>query len=500
MRVDGRLERCYERLVITHDQLFIDGAWTAPAGTEVIDVVSPSTEEVIGRVPQGTNADVDAAVAAARKSFDSGPWARMHPGERAAVIANIAKLLQGRVEEIAKMVAQEAGSPLSFALPAQAFAPTMIFDYYAQLAERYPFEEVRQGVLSPVIVRREPVGVVAAVVAWNVPLFLIAAKMAPALLAGCSVVLKPAPETPLNAFLFADVCTEAGVPAGVVNIVPAHRDVSEYLVRHPGVDKVSFTGSSAAGRTLAGICGEQLKRFTLELGGKSAAILLDDADLSLIPTLVGAGIMNNGEACVAQTRILAPRSRYDDVVEAVGAAVGALKVGDPLDMETAVGPLIAERQRARVESYIESGRSEGARVVTGGGRPAGLDKGFYVEPTVFADVDNKMRIAQEEIFGPVLAVIPYDGEEQAVAIANDSDYGLAGSVWSADSAKALDVARQIRTGTMSINHYTIDFGAPFGGYKTSGLGREFGPEGLDTFVELKSISVLPGTEIPGVTS
>jgi betaine-aldehyde dehydrogenase len=480
-----------------HDRLYIGGEWRAPAGTGVLEVISPSTEEVVGRVPEATTADIDAAVAAARTAFDSGPWARTEPGERAAVLTQLSKLLAGRIDEIAKLISTEAGSPISFSIPAQAFAPTMILDYYANLAATYPFEEVRQGVLGPVVVRREPVGVVAAVIAWNVPLFLTAAKLAPALLAGCTVVLKPAPETPLNAYVFAEACLEAGIPPGVVNVVPAGREVSEYLVRHPGVDKVSFTGSTAAGRTIATICGEQLKRCSLELGGKSAAILLDDVDLAAsIPMLVGSGFMNNGEACVAQTRVLAPRGRYAEVVDAVVGAANAMTVGDPLDPATEIGPLITERQRARVESYIVAGSSEGARLVAGGGRPD-LAKGWYVEPTVFADVDNGMRIAQEEIFGPVLAVIPYDSEEEALAIANDSDYGLSGTVWSADPAHALDLARQVRTGTMAINHFTLDFAAPFGGFKGSGIGREFGPEGLDQFCELKSISVSPGWTPPG---
>lgn len=483
-----------------HDRLYIGGEWRAPAGTDVLEVTNPATEEVIGRVPLATTADMDAAVAAARHAFDTGPWPRTEPAERAAVLTTLSKLLMGRVDEVARLISAESGSPLSFATPAQAFAPTMIFDYYANLAATFPFEEVRAGILGPVVVRREPVGVVAAVIAWNVPLFLAAAKLAPALLAGCTVVLKPAPETPLNAFLLAELCQEAGIPPGVVNIVAADRDVSEYLVRHPGVDKVSFTGSTAAGRTIAAVCGEQLKRCSLELGGKSAAILLDDVDLgTALPFLVGAGVMNNGEACVAQTRILAPRARYDEVVGAVAAAASALTVGDPLEAGTDVGPLIHARQRERVEGYIAAGTDAGARLVAGGGRPAGLDRGFYVEPTVFADVDNSMRIAQEEIFGPVLSVIGYDGEEQAVAIANDSAYGLSGTVWSADGEHALDVARRVRAGTLAVNHFTIDFAAPFGGFKGSGIGREFGPEGLEAFCELKSISVSPGSTPGGPT-
>jgi betaine-aldehyde dehydrogenase len=342
---------------------------------------------------------------------------------------------------------------------------------------------------TPVVVRREPVGVVGAIVPWNVPQFVTMSKLAPALIAGCTVVLKPAPETPLDAMLMADMLNEAGVPKGVVSIVPAGREVGEHLVRHAGVDKIAFTGSTAAGRRIAAICGEQLKRVSLELGGKSAAIILDDADLpGSMELLKFASLMNNGQACVAQSRILASRTRYDEVVEAVGDMMGALRVGNPQDEATDVGPLVAKRQQERVEKYIALGQEEGARVVVGGnGRPSGLDRGWYVQPTLFAGVSNDMKIAQEEIFGPVLAVIPYDDEEDAIRIANDSEYGLAGSVWSTDHEHAFDVARRIRTGTIAVNQYTMDFMAPFGGYKASGIGREFGREGLEHYLEPKTI-------------
>jgi betaine-aldehyde dehydrogenase len=325
-----------------------------------------------------------------------------------------------------------------------------------------------------VLVRKEPVGVVGAIMPWNVPQFTMMSKLAPALVSGSTIVLKPSPETPLDIFLLAQIAHDAGIPAGVINIVPAGREVGEHLVTHPGVDKIAFTGSTAAGRRIASLCGEQLKRVSLELGGKSAAIICDDADLdATIEGLKMASLMNNGQACIAQTRILASRSRYAEVVDALGAMVGGMKVGDPLDFETEIGP------------------DEGARVITGGGRPDGLDKGWYVEPTLFADVDNSMRIAQEEIFGPVLVAIPYDDEEQAVAIANDSDFGLAGSVWTADTDRGLDIARRVRTGTYGINQYLMDFASPFGGFKSSGIGREFGPEGLSQYLESKSIALPP---------
>jgi betaine-aldehyde dehydrogenase len=342
---------------------------------------------------------------------------------------------------------------------------------------------------TDIMVRREPVGVVAAIVPWNVPQLVTMSKLAPALAAGCTVVLKPAPESPLNAYLMAELLHEAGVPAGVVNVVPGGREVGEHLVSHPGIDKVAFTGSTAAGRRIASICGQQLKRVSLELGGKSAAIILDDADLArTMEGLKFASLMNSGQACVAQTRVLVSRTRHDEIVDALAETVGAMRVGDPADLTTEIGPMVAKRQQERVASYIALGQQEGARAVAGGhGMPAGIDRGWYVRPTVFAGVTNEMRIAREEIFGPVISVIPYDDVADAVRIANDSDYGLAGSVWTTDAAAGLDVARRVRTGTYAVNAYTMDFTAPFGGYKASGLGREFGREGLEHYLEAKTI-------------
>jgi betaine-aldehyde dehydrogenase len=374
----------------------------------------------------------------------------------------------------------------------QVFAATMVLDGWANLVRTFPFEEIRPGALGPTMVRKEPVGVSAGIIPWNVPLFITALKLGAALAAGSPMVLKPSPETPLDGYILGELLDEVGVPKGMVSILPAGREVGEYLVRHPGVDKVGFTGSTAAGRKVGAICGELLKRCTLELGGKSAAIVLEDADLaSAVPTLMPSALMNNGEACVAQTRILAPRSRHDEVVDALAEAVRGQVVGDPADPSVTVGPLVAERQRERVLGYIEKGRSEGATVAVGGGRPSGLDKGWFVEPTLFTGVDNGMTIAQEEIFGPVLAVIPYDDEADAVRIANDSDYGLSGSVWTTDVERGIDVARKVRTGTYGVNAMgTLDVHNPFGGYKASGVGRELGPEGLSAYLETKSI-VLP---------
>jgi aldehyde dehydrogenase (NAD+) len=474
----------------SRDKLYIGGEWVAPSTNEKIDVVSPTTEEVIATVPAGKPADIDRAVAAAREAFDEGPWPRMSAGERADVMAKLSAVLQGRMEEVAQTITAEMGSPISFSTMGQAFSATMVLDKYTELARSHPFEKRRQGLLGEVIVRQEPAGVAGLIVPWNFPLAIIMFKLGAALAAGCTTIIKPAPETPLDAYLLAEACEEIGMPAGVINVVVANREESEYLVRHSGVDKISFTGNSQVGRRIAAICGEQLKRCTLELGGKSAAIILDDADIaSVVPQLVPNGIINTGQACAAQTRILVPEAKYDKAVGAIGEFMSALPVGDPMDATTQIGPLVAERQRERVEGYIKVGKDEGAKVVCGGGRPSGQSKGWFVEPTLFAGVDNKMRIAQEEIFGPVLVAIPYDGEDDAVRISNESAYGLSGSVWTPNVERGIELAKRVRTGTYNVNGFITDFGAPFGGYKASGIGREFGHEGIEAYVEYKSIAL-----------
>lgn len=478
-------------------ELFVGGRWTLPSTSDTIEVISPHNLESIGRVPAAAEADVDAAVAAARSSFESAAWSGMPVQERLAILRRLYELYEARVEEFAELQTGQMGAPITFSRTVTAASPVYTLGRFLQIAEQVPWEEMRPGVAGQdVIVRREPVGVVAAIVPWNAQQFTLMVKLAPALIAGCSIIVKASPETPLDANLLADLIHESGIPDGVVSILPADRDVSQYLVSHPGVDKVAFTGSTAAGRKIAAICGEQLKRVSLELGGKSAAVILDDADLeSTVAALKLASLANNGQACVAQTRILAPRARYGDVVDAIADMMSSLVIGDPFDPTTEIGPLVTRRQQDRVNGYIRTGQDEGARLVVGGAEGvSGQDRGWYVQPTLFADVDNGMRIAREEIFGPVLTVIPYDDDGHAVAIANDSEYGLSGSVWTADGERGLDIGRRIRTGTFSVNAAMMDLNAPFGGFKASGMGRELGIEGLHSYVEYKSI--VPSPSLP----
>ena len=472
-----------------YDKLFIGGAWSEPSTSQIIEVHCPATGEYVGRVPLAAPADVDAAVAAAREAFDHGPWPSTPPMQRAAVIGKAIALMEERKDRFVTLLADETGQPPMTVETMHWMSSMGCLNFFAgPAAEQVKWQEIRHGAYGQSLVYREPIGVVGAIVAWNVPLFLAVNKLGPALLAGCTLVLKPAAETPLTANLLAEVFAEAGLPEGVLSVVPGGAETGQALTSNPGVDIFSFTGSSAVGREIGKRAADMLKPCTLELGGKSAAILLDDVDLAAaVPMLVFSGLMNAGQACVAQTRILAPRSRYDDVVDAVGAFVQAMQVGPPSNAMAQIGPLISEKQRSRVESYIVKGIEEGARLVCGGSRPEGLDGGFFVAPTVFADVTNSMTIAREEIFGPVLSIIGYETEAEAIAIANDSEYGLAGSVWTVDVQHGIEIARQIRTGTYAINWYAFDPCCPFGGYKNSGIGRENGPEGVEHFTQQKSV-------------
>ena len=477
---------------VSYDSLFIGGEWVRPSSGARIDVTSASTEEPIGSVPEGAEADVDAAVAAARRAFDDPHgWSQWEPSARAQALGRLAAELEARSAEMAQRVSAQNGMPISIATMLEGGFPVIVLRYIAGLLDGASFEEERPGFLGGTnIVRREPIGVVGAIVPWNYPQTLAAFKYAPALAAGCTIVMKPSPETVLDAFLLAEAIAAAGIPEGVVSIVPGGRELGAYLVEHRDVDKVAFTGSTAAGRRVAEACGRLLRPVTLELGGKSAAIVLEDADLDLAKIgndLFAATLVNNGQTCYLGTRVLAPRSRYDEVVDTLAAFASSLAVGNALDPATQIGPMASQTHRDRVEGYVAKGNSDGARLVTGGGRPRDMDRGWFVEPTVFADVDNHATIAQEEIFGPVLSVIAYDGEDDAIRIANDSDYGLGGSVWTSDPEHGKDVARRVRTGTIGVNKYIPDPAAPFGGVKASGIGRELGPEAISAYQQFKSI-------------
>ena len=479
------------RTELDRTRFFIDNQWVEPQGTETHRAIEAATGEPLGNAAMGTDRDIDAAVRAARHALDEGPWGRTTAAERAAAMRRFAEALMARAESTSTLVTRENGMPISLSTAFNGMAPGMLLQVYADLIEKTPLEEVRPSMSGATIVRREPVGVVGAITPWNYPQVLAMFKIAPALAAGCTIVLKPSPETALDSYVFGDAAVEAGLPPGVLNIVLAGRESGQSLVTHPLVDKIAFTGSTAAGRIIGAECGRLIRRCTLELGGKSAAIVCDDADIDVfLKGLGNASFMNNSQTCTTQSRILAPRSRYDEVVEAVAQFCRDLNVGDPLDPATTCGPMASSTHLDRVMGYIDVGRNSGARLVTGGGRPAGLDRGWFVEPTVFADVDNDDQLAREEVFGPVMAVIPFDGgDDEAIRIANDSNYGLGGSVWSADESRAIGIARRVRTGTIGVNYYDIDLGAPFGGMKDSGLGRELGPEGLNNYLEYKSVYV-----------
>lgn len=467
---------------------FIGGKWVEPRGQESVEVLEAATGELLGTAAQGSEADIAAAVSAAREAFDHGPWGRSTIEERAELLERMADALERRAEGTSQLVSRENGMPISVSAISNGLAPVRTLRYNADLIRKTQLEELRPSALGATTVRREAMGVVGAITPWNFPQVNAVFKIGPALAAGCTVVLKPSPETSLDPYILGEAAEEAGLPPGVLNIVVAGREAGSTLVSHPDVDKIAFTGSTAAGRQIGAECGRLIRPVTLELGGKSASIVLDDADLALfVNGLDGASLRNNGQTCTNQTRILAPRSRYAEIVDAVTEYAKGLTVGNPLDTSVNCGPMVSEAHRQRVLGYIEQGKRTNARVTTGGGVPKDQPAGWFVEPTVFANVDNGDVIAREEIFGPVLAVIPYDGDDEAVAIANDSNYGLAGSVWTTDQGRGMDVARRVQTGTIGINYYTIDGNAPFGGVKDSGLGREMGPEGLAHYFHYKSI-------------
>ncbi|HVF18724.1 MAG TPA: aldehyde dehydrogenase family protein [Mycobacteriales bacterium] len=468
------------------DSLYVDGAWVAPTGAEVIEVVNPATEEVIATIPAGTAEDVDRAVAAARAAFPA--WSATSAEERSKVLSRLQEALAARSDEVARTITAEMGAPARFAQAVQAGLPVAILGTFAKLVADYDFEE-RVG---NSLVVREPVGVVGAITPWNYPLHQVVAKVAPALGAGCTVVLKPSEVAPLAAFVLAEVMHEVGVPAGVFNLVTGTGPVvGEAIAGHPDVDMVSFTGSTRAGTRVSELAAKTVKRVALELGGKSANVILDDADLAVAAKVgLADAFQNAGQKCTALTRMLVPRARQDEVVEILTGLLPSYAPGDPTQDGTRVGPLVSDAQRERVRGYIRTGVEEGARLVAGGAEaPDGLDRGYYVAPTVFADVTPEMTIAQEEIFGPVLAVMPYDDEDDAVRIANSTVYGLAGSVWSADTDRATAVARRLRTGQVDVNGGRFNPLAPFGGYKQSGNGRELGRYGLEEFLEVKSLQL-----------
>ncbi len=466
------------------EMLYIDGRWVRSTGSGTIAVFNSATEEVIGTVPDGTPEDVDRAVRAASTAFPE--WSRTSVDERSKLLARTAELLAGRQEEIANLVTQEVGMPFPLSLMHQAGAPTMSFALNSQIAPGFTFEEE----VGQSLVVREPVGVVGCITPWNYPLGQISDKVAPALAAGCTVVVKASEVAPLNAFILAEVFDELGLPPGVFNLVMGTGPVvGEALASHPLVDMVSFTGSTRAGRRVMELASNSVKRVALELGGKSPNVILEDADLSVaVPAGVAACYENSGQICSALSRMIVPSSRLDEAGELAVQAAGTFRPGDPFAPETTLGPLVSAAQRDRVRGYIKKGIDEGASLLCGGvDPPAGLDKGYYVQPTVFSDVTTTMTIAQEEIFGPVLAIMPYNSEDEAVIIANDTVYGLSGGVWSGDKTHAERVARRLRTGQVAINGADFNPIAPFGGYKQSGIGRELGSFGLQEFLEVKAL-------------
>jgi aldehyde dehydrogenase (NAD+) len=476
--------------LLEYRDVYAGGRLVASGSSDMITIVNPATEEVAGAVPSMTGQDVNVAVTAARKAFDAGMWPRLSAADRAAAMERLAAAIQARAEDTARMVTAEMGMPITLSRQNNITIPCAILRYYAALARTMPVEEVRAALsfTGRTLVRREPAGVAAVIASWSYPLILTFCQVAPALAAGCTIVLKPADATSLSAYILAEAFEAAGFPPGVFNLVTGTSEVAEILAAHPDVDVVAVAGPTPSGRRIAAICGETLKPVTLELGGKSAAIMLDDVDLDAAAAeLGGLCFANAGQACFTMSRVLAPRTRYCEAVDALAGQASCHVVGDPMNEGTTMGPLANPRQRAAVESCVWKGMNEGARVVVGGRRPGTPVRGYYFEPTVFADASARMAIATDEICGPVVTVIPYDDESEAVAIANASRYGLAGSVWTGDPERGLTIARRARVGTFGVNMYVPDIGSPWGGRKASGMGSVYGPEGLDSYLATKCV-------------
>jgi acyl-CoA reductase-like NAD-dependent aldehyde dehydrogenase len=484
------INRSVAEIIRRPDSLFIGGEWVKPSSEDQIAVIAPATEQVYLRVAAAKEADIDRAVEAAREAFDRGPWPRMTHAQRAEYLRVMGQRLNERVADVAAIWPNEMGIVHAVA---QAFAGTVgaVYEYYAGLADTFPFEERFDhppGGGRVALLVREPVGVVGAIVPWNGPINIMAYNIAPALLAGCTVVVKSSPEAPGAGYIMAEIAEAIGLPPGVLNVVTADRGPSERLVRHPGVDKIAFTGSSAAGKHIAALCTERVARFTLELGGKSAAVVLDDYDVgTAAKAIAGYCCFLTGQVCSALSRVIVTRDRHDRMVEALGATLQAVTVGDPFDSRTGMGPLAMRRQRDRVEHFVAQALDEGATLASGGRRPAHLDRGFFFEPTVFADVDNQSTIARDEVFGPVLCVIPANDEAHAIELANDTIYGLNNSVFTNDPDRAYAVARQLRSGTVGHNVFRSDMRIGFGGFKQSGVGREGGVDGLRPYLENKTV-------------
>jgi acyl-CoA reductase-like NAD-dependent aldehyde dehydrogenase len=472
-------------------ELFIGGRRVASTTARIVEIRSPYDGAVVGSAPLAGPEDVDRAVAEARRAFDHGPWPRLPVEERIRVIERFHALYEARSDEFARFTSREMGAPHWFTQSIRSLITNQGLAFF-KAARSYPWEDRRDGFpTGRSLWLREPVGVVAAIIPWNAPHQVALGKLYPALMAGCTAVLKLAEETAVDGQFLGELFVDAGLPEGVLSVLAADKETSERLVTHPEVDKIGFTGSSAVGRRIASLGGAQLKRISLELGGKSAAIVLDDADLDeTVAALKFRSFPNNGQVCVAQTRVLVPRRRQPQFAEAMVAMINGMTIGDPSDEGTFLGPVVSERQRLRVTDYIRQAEAEGIRVAVGGsGMPDGINHGNFIRPSLFTDVDNGARIAQEEVFGPVVCMIPYDGDDEAVALANASAYGLSGSVWTPDAERAEAIARRLRTGTVTHGNAPIDLLAPFGGYKQSGIGREFGAEGINHYVEHKAIAL-----------